>query len=259
MLMKIWTTTLLFLAWLSFCAWLVLVCHEKNIHPLRDFCAFFKKQSKVGRVLLGTFFIALWVIASTKPGGGNGGGNGGGDGGTNNIQMVIGPGGGLQPLVSPGAVTNNQQQGFQGEILPLQSGLLGDPAPVMDEWSDFTPITSTNTTRTLDGDDFRRGFVLTRVGTDEAFTFAAPAGANVCTDWRAFGAAEDWIYVAFTNWALKVGTNDAERLRVFSFGKVRPCVTNGTVGEVRGVKSVHWSVAGEGSPTSPSDRGCNPP
>ena len=78
MLMKIWTTTLLFLAWLSFCAWLVLVCHEKNIHPLRDFCAFFKKQSKVGRVLLGTFFIALWVIASTKPGGGSGGGDGGG-------------------------------------------------------------------------------------------------------------------------------------------------------------------------------------
>ena len=97
MLMKIWTTTLLFLAWLSFCAWLVLVCHEKNIHPLRDFCAFFKKQSKVGRVLLGTFFIALWVIASTKPGdgGGNGGGDGGGDGGTNNVPQMVCPPGGL--------------------------------------------------------------------------------------------------------------------------------------------------------------------
>ena len=131
MLTKIWTTTLVFLAWLCFCAWLVLVCHEKNIHPLRDFCLFFKKQSKVGRVLLGTFFIAMWVIASTKPGdgGGNGGGDGGGDGGTNNIQMVIGPGGCLQPLVTPGAVTNNQQQGLQGGILPPQGGLLGDPAP----------------------------------------------------------------------------------------------------------------------------------
>ena len=52
-------------------------------------------------------------------------------------------------------------------------------------------ITSTNTTRTLDGDDFRRGFVLTRVGTDEAFDFSAPSNAVVCADWRAFGAATD--------------------------------------------------------------------
>ena len=227
MISRIWTGALLFFAWLFFCAWLVLVCREKNVHPLRDFATFFKKQTKAGRIILGTFFIAMWVIASTKPGdgGGNGDGDGGsGDGGTNNIQMVVGPGGGLQPLVSPGAVTNNQQQGFQGGIQPPQGGLLGDPAPVMDEWSDFTPITSTNTTRTLDGDDFRRGFVLTRVGTDEAFTFASPAGANVCADWRAFGAASDWIYLAFEDWAFQLGTNEVDRLRVFSFGKVDPLV-----------------------------------
>ena len=157
----------------------------------------------------------MWVIASTKPGdgGGNGGGDGGGDGGTNNIQMVIGPGGCLQPLVTPGAVTNNQQQGLQGGILPPQGGLLGDPAPVTDQWSDFTPITSTNTMRTLDGDDFRRGFVLTRIGTDEALSFAAPAGANVCADWRAFGAATDWIYLAFEDWAFRLGTNEVDRDR----------------------------------------------
>jgi len=200
--------------------------HEKNIRPVQDLVTFFKKQTKTGRIILGTFFIAMWVYASVKPGdgGGNGGGNGGGDGGTNNIQMVIGPGGGLQPLVSPGAVTNNPQQGFQGGIQPPQGGLLGDPAPVTDQWTDFTPITSTNTTRTLDGDDFRRGFVLTRVGTDEAFTFVAPAGANVCADWRAFGAASDWIYLAFEDWAFRLGTNEVGRLRVFSFGMVDPLV-----------------------------------
>lgn len=223
MLMKIWTGSLLFLAWMFFCAWLVLVCREKNVHPLRDFATFFKKQTKAGRIILGTLFIAMWVIASTKPGDGGGEG-GGGDGGTNNIQMVIGPGGGLQPLVSPGAVTNSQQQGLQGGILPPQGGLVGDPAPVTDQWTDFTPITSTNTTRTLDGDDFLRGFVLTRVGTDEAFTFAPPAGANVCADWRAFGAASDWIYLAFEDWAFRLGTNEVDRLRVFSFGKVDPLV-----------------------------------
>ena len=220
MLMKIWTTTLVFLAWLCFCAWLVLVCHEKDIRPLRDFCRFFKKQSKVGRVLLGTFFIAMWVIASTKPGGGNGGGDGGGgDGGTNNVQMVVCPGGGLQPLVTPGAVTNNQQQGFQGGIHPPHGGLVGDPAPVTDQWAGFTPIVSTNTTHMLTGDDFRRGFVMARIGTDEEFDFSAPPGATVCEDWRAFGSATDWMYVALSNWVFQVGTNEVSRLRVYSFGK----------------------------------------
>ena len=226
MISRLWTAFLLSLACASTIAWLVALMHEKNIRPVQDLVTFFKKQTKTGRIILGTFFIAMWVYASVKPGdgGGNGGGNGGGDGGTNNIQMVIGPGGGLQPLVSPGAVTNNQQQGFQGGIQPPQGGLLGDPAPVTDQWTDFTPVTSTNTTRTLDGDDFRRGFVLTRVGTDEAFTFAPPAGANVCADWRAFGAASDWIYLAFEDWAFRLGTNDVDRLRVFSFGKVDPLV-----------------------------------
>lgn len=216
--MKIWTGTLLFLAWMFFCAWLVLVCREKDVHPLRDFAMFFKKQTKAGRIILGTFFIAMWVIASTKPG--DGGGSGDGD--TNNIQMVIDPGGGLQPLDSPGAVTNDQQQGFLGGIQPPQGGMVGDPAPATDEWTDFTPITSTNTTRTLDGDDFRRGFVMYRIGTDEEFDFSAPPGATVCTDWRSFGAASDWIYVAFTNWVFQVGTNEIDHLRLFSFGKVEP-------------------------------------
>ena len=226
MIMRLWTTFLLTLAGASTIAWLVALMHEKNIRPVQDLVTLFKKQSKAGRVLLGTFFIAMWIIASTKPGngGGNGGGDGGGDGGTNNIQMVIGPGGGLQPMNLPGAVTNNQQQGLHGGLQPPQGGLVGDPAPVTDQWSDFTPITSTNTTRTLDGDDFRRGFVLTRIGTDEAFSFAAPAGANVCADWRAFGAATDWIYLAFEDWAFRLGTNEVDRLRVFSFGKVDPFV-----------------------------------
>ena len=225
MISRLWTAFLLSLACASTIAWLVALMHEKNIRPVQDLVTFFKKQSKVGRVLLGTFFIAMWVIASTKPGngGGNGGSDGGGDGGgTNNVQMVIGPGGGLQPLDSPGAVTNDQQQGFQGGIQPPQGGMVGDPAPATDEWTDFTPITSTNTTRTLDGDDFRRGFVMYRIGTDEEFDFSAPPGATVCADWRSFGAATGWIYVAFTNWAFQVGTNEIDHLRLFSFGKVEP-------------------------------------
>ena len=109
-------------------------------------------------------------------------------------------------------------------MLPPQGDMVGDPAPATDEWSNFAPITSTNTTRTLTGDDFRRGFVMSRVGTDEQFDFAAPSNAVVCADWRAFGAATDWIYVAFTNWAFQVSTNDVGRLRVYAFGKIEPLI-----------------------------------
>ena len=52
----------------------------------------------------------------------------------------------------------------------------------------------------------------------EAFDFAAPSNAVVCADWRAFGAATDWIYVALTNWAFQVATNDVDRLRIHSDG-----------------------------------------
>ena len=227
MISRLWTAFLLSLACVSTLAWLVALMHEKNVRPVQDLVAFFKKQSKVGRVLLGTFFIAMWVIASTKPGngGGNGGGDGGGDGGgTNNVQMVIGPGGGIQPLDSPGAVTNSQQQGLQGGILPPQGGLIGDPVPVTDQWTGFTPITSTNTTRTLTGEDFRRGFVMARIGTDEEFDFSAPPTAAVCEDWRAFGSATDWMYIAMSNWVFQVGTNEVSRLRVYSFGKIDPLI-----------------------------------
>lgn len=189
MLMKIWTTTLLFLAWLSFCAWLVLVCHEKNIHPLRDFCAFFKKQSKVGRVLLGTFFIALWVIASTKPGG--------------EIQGLQG------------------QAQFNPDLHPVNQPLGGGATLNL---SGCEPISSTNTTSMLTTEDFERGFVMTRIGTDEELDFTPPPNATIVNDWMAFGAATDWIYAAFTNWTFKVATNDVSRLRIYSFGKVDPLI-----------------------------------
>ena len=177
MLTKIWTGTLLFLAWLSFCAWLVLICREKNVHPLRDFAMFFKKQTKAGRIFFGTFFIAMWIFASVKPGDGDGNSGGGGYDG--------------------------------GATLNL---------------SGFTPITSTNTTRTLTGEDFRRGFVMTQIETSEEHDFSAPPDATIVSDWQAFGAATDWIYVALTNWAFSVATNDVERLRVYSFGKIEPLI-----------------------------------
>ena len=81
-----------------------------------------------------------------------------------------------------------------------------------------------NTTRTLTGEDFRRGFVMTQIETGEEHDFSAPPDATIVSDWQAFGAATDWIYVALTNWAFSVATNDVERLRVYSFGKIEPLI-----------------------------------
>ena len=66
---------------------------------------------------------------------------------------------------------------------------------------------SNSTARTLSDEDFDRGLVLTRVGTNEVFSFGPPDGATVCADGRAFGAAHDWVYLVFTNWAFSFGAD----------------------------------------------------
>ena len=179
----IWTSFLLVLAGMTTVAWLVARVHEGGVRPVRGLGAFFGRQPKAVRVLLGTFFIATWIVAGSKP-----------DGGT-----------GRPALPDANSV---------GRDVPVAQ----DAEP----WADFTPVASTNAARTLTAEDFARGFVMYRVGTGEAFDFAAPPGATVCADWEAFGAAEDWFYLAFTNWAFRVGTNEASRFRVFSFGQVDP-------------------------------------
>ena len=225
MLARIWTAFLLSLAGVSAIAWLVALMHEKDIRPARELVEFFKKRSKAGRVVVGALFIGFLVFASVKPG--DGGGDGGG---TNSVQMVIGPGGatGTTGILPVAGEQNGASTSTGGTpVVPVcgQGGLVGNPASAPDEWEDFPPITSTNTTRTLTGDDFRRGFVLARVGTGEQFDFSAPSDAVVCSDWRAFGAATDWIYVAFTNWAFQVGTNEIDRLRIHSDGWVETGTT----------------------------------
>ena len=226
MLTKIWTASLLLGLAAALVALAFVYMREKGMNPFRDAWDRFSRQPWGRRVVIAAFILGMWVYASVKPGDGDGGsrGDGGGDGGgTNSIQMVIGPGG-LPQAGSPSAVTNTFGYGVVGEIRPIAGGVLGDSAPVVDEWSDFVSITSTNTTRTLTGEDFRRGFVMTQIETGEEHDFSAPPDATIVSDWQAFGAATDWIYVALTNWAFSVATNDVERLRVYSFGKIEPLI-----------------------------------
>ena len=223
MLSRFWTAFLISLSGILTIAWLVALMHEKDIRPVRDMVGFFKKQPKTGRVVFGIMFLAFWLVASIKPDGGGSGGDSGGDdgGGTNSVQsvqMVVSPGSGLGNVanveVLPITSTNAQLEG----TAQLGNGNIGTG----NISTLATLITSTNTTRTITGDDFRRGFVMSCVGTGEAFDFSAPSNAVVCADWRAFGAATDWIYVALTNWAFRVTTNDVDRLRIYAFGKIEP-------------------------------------
>ncbi len=62
------------------------------------------------------------------------------------------------------------------------------------------------------------GLAPVRMGTGEAFDFTPPSNATVCADWLAFGAAEDWTYLSFTNWSVRVGDGSSSRLRVHSCG-----------------------------------------
>ena len=187
------------IVWL--CAWL----HEKGIRPL----ASLKKMSFVGLCAFMLWAAPFIQYGSTK-----------GGGGTNNVpQLVIQPGTWLVPMAS----TNAQHQTATGEIQPMNQGVLAGMS-VSESEQPALPITSTNTDRTIIAADFERGFIQTRIGTDEAFNFSPPQDATIVSDWWAFGAATDWIYVAFTNWAFQVGTNDVNRMRVYSFGKVEPLI-----------------------------------
>ena len=78
-----------------------------------------------------------------------------------------------------------------------------------------SPITHLSS---LTQEDFARGFVLTRIGTNEVHDFNAPEGAIINPDWKAFGAAEDWVYLEESGVSSQgVGR---ERLRVHSDGWV---------------------------------------
>ena len=115
MLERIWTAFLLALAGVSAIAWLVALMDEKGIHSVQALMSFFKKRSKTGRVVVGALFIGFLVFASVKPGDGGGNGGGGDGGGTNNVQMVVGPGGGSGNVanveVLPIPSTNAQSEG----------------------------------------------------------------------------------------------------------------------------------------------------
>ena len=143
----------------SLCAWL----HEKGIRPL----ASLKKMSFIGICAFTLWAAPFYHYGSTK-----------GGGGTNNVpQLVIQPDAGLLPMLS----TNALQQIATGGILPVQQGVLGGAGASAPEQSSL-PIISATTDRTIIAADFERGFIQTRIGTNEAFDFSPPQDATIVSD-----------------------------------------------------------------------------
>ncbi len=213
MIAKVWTGFMLLVLAGLLAALAVAFARERGWHPLRELSAFVRRQSFFELLLLLTFIGGMWAFASTKHGDS-------GDGGTNNV-----PRGAVVELASRGDA-ESQGRGTSDAARALwQSGIGRD-------LRDFVSLCETNrSARTLTDDDFERGFVTARVGTNEVFEFWAPDNAIVCDDWRSFGAATDWMYVAVTNWLFLVGTNEVDTLRVHSFGKVIPKIleSDGTI------------------------------
>ena len=120
--------------------------------------------------------------------------------------------------------------------------------------------------RPLTAEDFARGFVMTRVGTGEAFDFSAPSNAVISSEWRVRGASDDWMNIVLTNRSFRIGTNGIEQLRVFSSGRIEPPVreADGTSSTNRWfapftaslgiVPQANWAfIAGNENATAPED------
>ena len=107
------------------CLWL----HEHDICPLKAIKKVMRKMSFIGLCVLALWAVPLIQYGSTK------------GGGTNSVQNVANVE--VLPMTNP-----NTQLGIGN----IGTGNISTLATLV--------ITSTNTTRTITGDDFRRGFVM---------------------------------------------------------------------------------------------------
>ena len=128
-------------------AFVVIWLHERNIRPIGEAVARFRRLPLLGRVVVVLFVAQMVAFGSGKNGGGNS--PDGGSGGN-----------------SPRGVVDQGRGGGAG----FDSG--------------FTV------------DELAAGYAVWRVGTNETWSFDAPQGAAVVTQWAKRGGAEDWIGIA---------------------------------------------------------------
>ena len=86
--------------------------------------------------------------------------------------------------------------------------------------------------RTPTAEEYAAGFALVRVGTGESFDFLPTPNAEVCEEWRRFGAADDRQRISLVDDAydgyagFPFGTNVIRKLTVFSDGEACVATTN---------------------------------
>ena len=75
-------------------------------------------------------------------------------------------------------------------------------ATILTEGESFTASTNAvaGEVPALTTNDFERGFVLARVGTNEVFDFAPPEGATVCEKWQRRGGSSDCFRLDVPDW-----------------------------------------------------------
>ena len=64
------------------------------------------------------------------------------------------------------------------------------------------------------------GYTLSRIGTNEAFSFAPPEGVVIAESWRRRGAATDWMRLSFGGWEFPFGEAAFSSLVVFANGTI---------------------------------------
>lgn len=234
----VWTVFLLLSLAASVAAWAVLLLHEKGFSPISLIVRDLRRQPMLARLILGILFVGCWVYGSVKNSGGvlSGGVESGGVGELDSNHGMHGiDGTGTNHVFGRVESVEDVDNVANVELLPVANSntQLGNGEWGTGNGSDLnnshlsSPISHysssiTHLSSLITEGDCKAGFVLSGIGTNELHDFSPNEGAVVNEDWRKFGAGRDWFYLALDSWRFPVGTNEAERLRIFSNGEVNP-------------------------------------
>ena len=167
------------------------------------------------------------------------------------------------PVGGPAALSTENEEGRRrgedGEVLD-RLGESGAPSPSnpVNPVEESPCLPSPNNSMFSDSNSPPPGYILSRVGTNEAFLFDPPEGAVIAESWRRRGAASDWRRLSFDGWEFPFGGTAFSDLVVFANGTIlfsanaalRPLTaTLGLVPE-GGSGGLEGAPSGSGVPTS---------
>ena len=212
---KVWTAFLLFGAAASVVAWIAALCHEKGFRPFAGATRFVRGLPWGGRLALLPLFVALVAYGGSKyVGEVQGEGERVGESISNRVDRVDG---GESDYLAQSSQSPQSGEMVVGNSCRKDSNLVN---PVKN--SQLTTLNSELITQS----DCEAGFVLSGIGTGEAFDFSPPDNAVICEDWLKFGAHRDWLHLPLGWFSFPFGGNSVERLSVLSSGALHPVMAN---------------------------------